>query len=288
MTCTLTDLVARVEALPPLKANATRLIDVISNPSSTLNEIVETIRYDQAITAQVLRLCNSAYYGLSRQVGSLDDAIRFLGTSKVMQLVMAAHTRGLLGKQQEGYGIRPGGLWEHSVGVALATQYISQRLGYDQSGMLFTAGLLHDVGKVILNEYVAEEFSQIAQSVMQENTSFLDAERDVLGYTHSEVAQQVALAWKLPEQIAVAMRYHHEPELLNPPNSAVDIIHLADSVCLMSGVGGGSDGLLYRANTQVMERNELTQSDLELIGAETIMELKKVQALFQSTQEQPE
>ena len=288
MICSLNDLIAKVEALPPLQTNATRLIEVISDPGSTLNEIVETIRYDQAITTQVLRLCNSAYYGLSRQVASLDDAIRFLGTSKMMQLVMAAHTRGLLGKPQEGYGIRPGGLWEHSVGVAIATQVIAHRIGHEQAGLLFTAGLLHDVGKIILNEFVAEEFSQIAKVVTENNTSFLDGERSVLGFTHAEVGQCVGEAWELPEAIVKAMRYHHEPELLDPPDPTVDIIHLSDAVCMMCGVGCGNDGLLYRANSHVMERYELTESDLEIIGAETIIELKKVQSLFNSSQEQPE
>jgi putative nucleotidyltransferase with HDIG domain len=288
MTCTLDSLLARVDTLPRLQTNAMRLIEVVSNPDSTLGEIVDTIRYDQSITTQVLRLCNSSYYGLSRQIASIDDAIRFIGTSKVMQMVMAAHTHGLLGKAQEGYGVRPGGLWEHSVGVAIATQVISQHLGHEHCGALFTAGLLHDVGKVVLNEFVADEFSQIAHLVMQNSISFLEAERQVLGFTHPEVAERVAQEWQLPETISRAMRYHHEPELVDPHDEAVDIIHLADAVCLICGVGTGSDGLLYRANSDVMQRYELVESDLEWIGAETVMELKKIQSLFEPTQEQPE
>lgn len=281
-TRTLDEIVEKIDALPPLRDTAMRLISVISDPSSTIGQIVETIRYDQMVTSQVLRLCNSAYFGLARQISSVDDAIRYLGTTKVLQLVMAAHTQGLLGREQAGYGLPPGGLWLHSVGVALSGQIFAQRFGVGQVGLVFTAGLLHDVGKVVLNEYVAEEYGKIAEMVSAGGVSFLDAEREVLGFTHPEIGQRVADLWNLPEAMGKAIRYHHEPEAVEEVDPLLDAVHLADSVCRLVGIGSGYDGLLYRASPEVMARHQVAESDLETVGADTVLELKSVQKLFAS------
>lgn len=277
---TMQDIVAQIEALPRLRDTALRLINVVNDPTSTLDDIVGTIRYDQMVTTQVLRLCNSAYFGLARMISSVDDAIRYLGTTKVLQLVMAAHTQGLLSRSQAGYGLPPGALWMHGVGVALTAQNLARRIDPAPAGVVFTTGLLHDVGKVVLNEYVANEFSEIVTLVDQGAFSFLEAERHVLGFTHPEIGGLVAETWNLPQQIALAIRYHHEPEALADPDPLVDTIHLADSICQLVGVGTGVDALLYRGAPAVMERHGLTAADLEVVGAETVAELKSVQKLF--------
>jgi putative nucleotidyltransferase with HDIG domain len=274
------EIVERVGTLPHLPATIHRLISVVSDPGSSLNQIVETIRYDQILTTEVLRLCNSAYFGLARTVESLDDAVRMLGTVKILQLVMAAHARVILSRPQSGYGLPTGALWLHSVGVALGSQILAKHMRQSQVGLLFTAGLLHDVGKVALNEHVAREYAEIAQRVFSERISFCEAERDVLGFTHPEVGARLAETWNLPESIIRCIRYHHDPEALPDADPFVDAVHLADSVCLVMGVGGGDDGLAYRSSAAVMVRHNMTQSELDLLGADLIAELRSVQALF--------
>ncbi len=175
------EIIARVGDIQPLPGTVVRLISVVNNPQSTVSDIVETIRYDQALTARMLRLCNSAYFGLSREVESLEDAMKYLGTLKLLQLVMAVHTNALLSRRQDGYGLEPGILWKQSVAVALASTLFAERTKPENLGLTFTAGLLHDIGKVLLNEYVAEEFTQIYQLVSQKQISFDQAEREVLG-----------------------------------------------------------------------------------------------------------
>ncbi|MBU0639183.1 MAG: HDOD domain-containing protein [Planctomycetes bacterium] len=270
----------RVATLPRLPDASVRLVEVLNNPNSTIVEIVDTIRYDQAITAEVLRLCNSASMGLSRTVTSLDDAVAYLGTAKVLQLVMAAHTRTMLGRAQEGYGLPPGSLWAHSVAVALTGQTFARRLGLSERGVMFTAGLLHDVGKVVLNEYVASEYAEIARLVFSDGLTFLEAEQQVLGFTHPEIGGRIAERWDLPAPITRAIRYHHEPDELASPDSIVDAIHLADAICLLMGVGLGHDGLMYRACPNAMERHGLTEGDLETIGADVVVELKPIMRVF--------
>ena len=280
-TQTLEQLVERVERLPRLPDTALRLVSILSDPASSIEQIVDTIRYDQAVTAEVLRLCNSAYFGLSQRVNSIDDAVRLLGTAKVLQLVMSAHVQTMLNRPQEGYGLAPGALWEHSVGVALGCREFSRRLGLSELGLSFTLGLLHDVGKVVLNQYVVAEYTEIVRRVTHEELSFLEAEQQVLGFTHPEVGARLAEVWSLPEPIARSIRYHHDPEELATPDPLVDCVHLADTTCLLIGIGGGMvDALSYRAHPAVLERHELGQRDLEVIGADIVTEMKSVRDLF--------
>ena len=274
------DILARVEDIPPLPGTVIRLMNVLNDPASTVNDIVEIVKYDQAVTTQMLRLCNSAYFGLSHQVNSLNDAMRYLGTTKVMQLLMAVHANSLLSKAQPGYGLDPGILWKHSVAVALASTTFAQRVNLANANLAFTAGLLHDIGKVVLNEHVGQEFTEIVRLCAEQKLAFSEAETQVLVFSHAEVGGLLAEAWSLPEPIIRAIRHHLNPSELDPPDPLVDIVCLSDCLCMILGIGLGSDGLRYRADSSILERYNLNETDLELVGAEVMIELKDVEMLF--------
>jgi HD-like signal output (HDOD) protein len=274
------DIVARVGEIKPLPGTVVHLIGVINDPRSTVNDIVETIRYDQALTTRMLRICNSAYFGLTREVHSIEDAMRFLGTFKVLQMVMAVHTSALLNRGQEGYGLEPGVLWKQSVATALACTAFAEHTRPENPSLTFTAGLLHDVGKVVLNEYVADTFAEIVQRVTDQQVCFLQAERDILGFTSTEIGAVLAEKWKLPDSIIRCIRYHRTPGELDPPDVLVDTVYLANVVCMLCGIGLGADGLSYRADSKVMERYHLKESDLEMVGAQMLTDLKRVQLIF--------
>jgi putative nucleotidyltransferase with HDIG domain len=279
------DILRRVSSLPPLPDTALKLMNVINDPRSTVDDIVETIRYDQAVTSQVLRLCNSAYFGLSRRITSLNDAMLCLGVVKVLQLVMSVHSNGLLAREQVGYGLEPGMLWRHSVAAALASPLVAQRMKLSNGSLAFTAGLLHDVGKVVLNEYVAEEFAEIVRRVTEDKLSFTEAEEQVLGFSHQEIGGRIAEAWQLPDPIIRCIRYHHDPSIVDPLDPLVDAIYLANSISLMMGIGLGEDGLCYRADATVMERHNMFERDLEEIGTQMLVDLKRVEQMFTDTHE---
>lgn len=274
------EIVDRVGSLPPLPDTVLKLMNVMADPHSTVDNIVDTIKYDQAVTGEMLRLCNSAYFGLSRKVTSLNDAMVYLGTVKVLHLVMSVHTNSMFAREQKGYGLEPGVLWRHSVAVALASTLVAQRLKLADTNLVFTAGLLHDIGKVVLNEYVADEFVEIIRHVTDDHMSFVEAEHQVLGFSHEEVGAMIAEKWKLPDAIVRCIRFHHEPAKLDPPDILVDTVYLADCLCLLLGIGLGEDGLCYRADPAVMERHELHERDLELIGAQMMTELRRIEELF--------
>lgn len=274
------DIVSQVRSLPPLPDTALKLLSVMNDPRSSVNDIVEAIKYDQAVTSEVLKLCNSAYFGLSRRVTSLNDAMLSLGTIKVLQLVMSIHTNLFLAREQKGYGLEPGILWKHSVAVALTSSLFAQRLRLPDTNLVFTAGLLHDIGKVILNEYVAKDFAEIVRRVTDDHLAFVEAEQQVLGFSHEEVGALIAEQWQLPDPIVRCIRFHHDPGSLDPPDILVDTVYMANCVCLLMGIGLGEDGLFYRADHDVLDRHGLCEHDLEKIGAQMLIELQRVETLF--------
>jgi putative nucleotidyltransferase with HDIG domain len=255
-------------------------MNVLSDPLSSVDDIVEAIRYDQAVTGEVLRLCNSAFFGLSRKVTSLNDALICLGTTKVLQLVMSVHANSMLSKKQIGYGLEPGILWKHSVAVALASSAVADFVKLPNVNLVFTAGLLHDIGKVVLNDFVAEKFAEICRLVAVDRLTFIEAEHRVLGFSHEEIGAKLGESWQLPDPIIRCIRYHHSPGKLSPPEPLVDVVYLGNVVCLLLGIGVGEDGLSTRADERVMERYSLGEQDLETIGIRTMTELQGVEALF--------
>ncbi|MCA9242979.1 MAG: HDOD domain-containing protein [Phycisphaerales bacterium] len=274
--------------LPRLPDSAMRLIAVINDPNSGMNDIIETIRFDQTITAELLRRANAADIGAGRSITTLDDAVRVLGTGRVMRIAMAAQTPTELMKAQEGYGLSPGELWRHSVGVALMAQLLGRKLGVGNQGVLFTAGLLHDVGKTLLNTHMRKEYAHIVKLVADRKTTFLEAEQEALGFSHPEVGARLCEKWGLPDVIVRAIRYHHEPDALTEPDETVDLTHVANVICRVMGVGGGDEGLLVRANADVVSRYGLKESLFESLGAEMVMELKSIQKVFTGTGEAPD
>lgn len=281
MTATAVDLIVqKISALPRLPLTSMRLMQLLSNPDTSVRDVVEVIRFDPAVTAELLKICNSASLGLMHKIESVTDAARLLGTNRIFQLVMAAHTRTLLGNSQNGYGIPTGALWKHSVAVALTSERLARNLARDQVGQAFTAGLLHDIGKIVLNTAVASDYAKIVALVKQGGVSFCEAEKSVLGFTHAEIGARVGERWDLPERIVRAIRYHHEPEFCEPHDLIVDLIHIADVVCLQVGIGGGDDAMYYRIDGSAMERQGLKLSVLEAIGAEVVVELKSIEKAF--------
>ncbi|HRX83785.1 MAG TPA: HDOD domain-containing protein [Phycisphaerae bacterium] len=269
-------LLDRIDALPPLPATSVRLINVIGDPSASVTDIVEVIKYDQALTSEVLRLCNSAYFGLSRQIASLNDAMVCLGTLKLLQLVMSVHANAMLTLPQEGYGLEAGMLWRQSVATALAAADFAKRVRYQNVNLAFTAGLLHDIGKIVLSRHVAEEFTAILAQVNEKKCTFVEAEREVLGFDHTQVGGLVAERWKLPEAIVRCIKYQYEPQRLNPPDALVDVVYLGNCVCLMMGIALGTDGLTYRADDAVAARYKLAEPDLEAVGMSMFSELERI------------
>jgi putative nucleotidyltransferase with HDIG domain len=249
--------------LPAFPATVHKVTSLINNPDSSLSELVEVIRLDQAITANILRMCNSAYFGLRHKVDNVHDAIMYMGKQNVVRAVMAAGASRFF-KDTPGYEAEAKELWEHAVGAALMSQILAKKILKREDPQLFTAALLHDIGKIILGEFVSEKYHEIKNRMSVRSCSFLEAEEEVLGMNHAGIGGVITAAWNFPQDVQQAIAYHHRPDLHPVTASPMTwLIHLADQACLMMGIGYGADGLSYHGLDEAMSRFGFTHKDFE-------------------------
>ena len=265
---TMDELKERVHDIPPLQKIAVRVLQMSRDPSTAPRDFVEVIKYDAGITAKVLSVCNSAFYGLPRHVTSLQEAMVYLGIGSLVNFVLAGCLADYCRDPNEGYGLDSGELWRHSVGCAIAAQKIAERCLGDKSSTAFTAGLLHDFGKMVLNTFVAEDFQAILCLVEKYGMTFLDAEQKVVGWTHAECGAQIAEAWSLPPELICAIRHHHNPLASEDHRKLVAAVHIGDILCLSFGIGVGVDGLAYQLQPGVVEMLNIRPKDLYDLSVE--------------------
>lgn len=241
----LNDIVDRVDKLPALPHITYRVLTLTSDPKTTITGLADTISKDQVMTAKVLRMANSAYYGYARRIFSINDALIILGFSTVRSLVLAASVHNIMDQELPGYILPKGDLWNHSMSTALLARLLAKKAGFEISDKAFTAGLLHDIGKIILNTFMKKKFAEVLGAVNTGDVPFSEAEQKIMGFDHALVGAMVAEKWNLPEELVEAIAKHHKPleSKLNP--KLTSLIHIADAASMTMGIGLGGDGLLY-------------------------------------------
>ncbi|MCX8118308.1 MAG: HDOD domain-containing protein [Desulfobacterota bacterium] len=252
-----------IERLPPFPAVVFRALQLLEDPRTSAQDLVDVLHLDPAITANVLRLCNSAYFGLKKKVHSLKEAIILVGFQPLLEIILSQQSIGLLKKPCQGYDLGQVDLWKHSVACALLTRIISKRLDWQMTYVPFTAALLHDIGKMILGQFFQGHFMEIKRLVHEEGFSFTEAEREVLGIDHAELGGKVAEYWKFPGIMISAIRFHHTPAQSFGDSEMVELIRLCDMIALMTGIGVGADGLAYRGDDGLLRRHHLRSREVE-------------------------
>ena len=233
-----------VDDLPPMPTVIIKIQQLLSDPNSNTGQIAELIETDQAIAVKVLKLANSAFYGLSGKVTSIQHAAVILGYKTLGELITIVGFSGLMGKKLVGYGYNSDELWKHSLAAALASKIIAEKIQPEATSEMLTAGLIHDIGKIILDPYVFEKKKDFQTLLNHEDLTFLEAEKQILGFDHAEIASEVCKNWKLPDLLAAGIKYHHSPSLSNS-NKLAFILHLADYIAVLCGAGYDSDDVLY-------------------------------------------
>jgi putative nucleotidyltransferase with HDIG domain len=232
---------ARASHLVPAPHVLPQLIPLLNDPQANTSKIVDLISYDASLTGNVLRLCNSAYYARGTPIDSVLQAVTRLGSREVYRIVVAVTGEASLSTRTKGYSIESTGLWTHSVATALLAQVIAEDLGED-GDVAFTAGLLHDMGKIILSaplENVSTEFAAETATI----PSVVPAERKLLGCDHAQVGGRLMERWKLPDKMAVAVVYHHDPAVPNQHQRLTACVCLANALSYFMGHGFGHHAL---------------------------------------------
>ncbi|MBT8359028.1 MAG: HDOD domain-containing protein [Desulfobacterales bacterium] len=278
------NIIAKVEAFPSLPAGTTKLLSLLDDSNAAVAEIEEILRMDPGLTANVLKLSNSAYFGFPSEIGSVHKAIVLLGAKRLIQLVMASCVNSVMNKAVPGYDLSPGEMWRHSIAVSVAAEGLIQELNATKADEIFTAALLHDVGKLVLGEFVKDDIKKI-EKIASKDVSFEVAEQIALGTDHAEIGAQILKSWGLPSQIVNAVRWHHNPDATDESSTLVDIVHVANVLCLMIGIGVGREGLQYRPSPEVTERLGIKSVHLEKVASHTLGWVSDLTDIYETNQE---
>jgi putative nucleotidyltransferase with HDIG domain len=259
------ELVAQVKNLPPVSHAALKLVGLLDQAAVSNEDVVQVLKFDSVLTAKLLRACNSPYYGFDEPVSSVEQAVLILGHQQILHIVLSIAFGGAMSTALPGYSAESKDLWAHSLTTAMAADRIARtNTAMDiEPSVAFTAGLLHDIGKLALNHVLtAEVQEQIRSRISTGSVSRIEAEKAVIGTDHGEVGAYLLETWRLPEEIVEATANHHRPTL-KPKLRLSAPIHVANIVAHMIGSTTGWEGLAERPDDNAATALELTPDKIE-------------------------
>lgn len=263
--------------LPTMPQIATIVMQKVGDPNTTAKDLHETISQDQAMAARILKIANSPFYGCARHISRLTDAIMVMGFNAIRSLVMTSALSDFL----KAYGLIERLLWEHSVGCASLSRKIAKVLRFTNAEGAFLSGLLHDVGKVVLNLRVPDKMREIVQEVYYNSgTTFEEVEREMLGFDHAQVGQLLAQKWRFTKEMEEAIRCHHHPEHAKvlPPLSY--IVHLANGFCHKLEIGPTRNPDMDLSALSSAKALKLDRNTIDTLFEETSEELQASKDFF--------
>ncbi len=273
------DYINSVRFLPPAPRVVPELMKLLKQSDVDSSKVVKLISFDPALTANVLRICNSAYFGAATPTSDLQEAVTRLGFQQVYQLVAAAMGARMLGAAQPGYGLDEGELWKHSVAVAVTAQVMARKLS-DDDNMVFTAALLHDIGKIILSQALESIYPKLVRETEINQQSLLETERKLLGAQHAEVGARLLERWRFPPSIVSAVWFHHTPKGAGKSQRLASYIYVADMIAHFMGHGYGHLAFALRGRSDALTVLGITSESIPQFMMEAFDEMHKVEALF--------
>jgi len=273
-------LIKEIKNLRPIPAVVNSLLEVVDNPNASMKDITKIIQYDPAITAEILRTANSAYFGLKHPAETIQEAATMVGTDRLVDLVMLKVSAQVTKGNQKGYDLHEGALWKYSVSSALIAKQVADQLDLPNKNSIFTTSLLKDIGKTVLDKFVQDGFEKIYNLVVNENFSFMEAEKQIIGVNHAELGGMIAKMWKFSPKMVGIIRNHHLTSETMVRDKDLAVVYLSDCICMMMGMGVGADGLAYRFHRQAMEHIGISAEDTLKIIAEFTCRMEEVEALL--------
>lgn len=231
------EIIAQAKEVPIVSETARKLMTLLNQPDSHREDLIKTLRCDNVLTAKLLRICNSALTGMKNPVGSIDQAVLLLGDNTIYRMVCALGFGGTLGGGSAAYAVEANGLWSHSLSTGMGAEYLCEfeSVGNYPASTAFTAGLLHDIGKLILNQFLTPQTRTEIRAIMTEkNCSRLDAERQVFGADHAEIGACLLQKWAVPEVVVEAVANHHGP-VVDPEIQLSAVVYLSNVATYLNG-----------------------------------------------------
>jgi putative nucleotidyltransferase with HDIG domain len=279
---TANELVAKVKNLPPISQAALQLVNLLDEPAVSNEDVVQVLKYDNVLTAKLLRACNSPYFGLEDPVSSVDQAVLILGHHQILHIVLTLAFGGAMAVPLVGYAVESNELWRHSLTTATAAEYVVSNgieINVDPH-VAFTVGLLHDIGKLVLGQVLTpENQTNIRALIADKKNSRWEAEKLVLGTDHAEVGGALLQAWNLPPEIIEGVANHHQP-VVDPKPTLSAVAHFANCIAHRLGAAPGLEAYAVFVDLNVAEAFSLTPARIEGITEEVKAACERVDQLM--------
>ncbi len=260
-----------IKSLPTLPAVAQKVSKMAENDDTSATQLGKVISTDQALSGRVLRLVNSSFYGFPGRISSISNAIVLLGFDVVKSLIISVSVFEMMEK-----GII--GLWEHSLGCAVASRTIAKRIKDCDPEEASVAGLLHDIGKVVVSIQLSDSYEDIKETISSKKVIFYEAEKQVLEFTHEDIGGWLAESWNLPDRLIEPVACHHQPLRAQKAKTPTAVVHLANFLTRAMGFGSGGDPWLPPLNKKAFDRLGFSMKDMESIIAEIGDEFESMEA----------
>jgi len=250
--------IARLKTLPTLPRLLQSVVSALEDPDIDLEDVGALVEVDPSLTSQILRLANSAFYGAQGTIARVTQALVMLGAAVTRSLVLST---GVLDIRK----VPLRGFWEHSIGCAVAAGAISKATGRGSPEEVTAAGLLHDLGKVVLYKELPDVFEYIVDHAEAEHRRFRDVERELLGINHGEVAGWLVQKWRFPTHLAEPIMYHHSPARARDAKDEAAIVHVANTLVRGLGYGSGGDSRIPEIESKAWARLKLNATGLDRV-----------------------
>jgi len=269
-------LVASTPELAAMPATSARLLELLEEPDAPVDDLVSVIEKDPGLTANLLKLCNSAYYGLRREVGSVREALVRMGNRTVVTLAFAASMGRVLQAPMTGYRLPRGRLWRHSLAVGLlAARLMPGEVDGAARNRVFTAGVVHDLGKLLLDRPLRESLEQIPDNL--DYTGLVLTERDLIGFDHAQAGAALADSWNFPSDLVSVIAGHHMPA---PSGSTTSVVLVADFIVSERGFDGGAPDVKEGQLELALEAANLDHGEALEVSDQAMRDLDGLLALL--------
>jgi len=222
------DIARAIQRVKPIPQIALKMTRMINEANYNMTKVAAEIKQDQILTAKVIRLCNSSFIGLNRRIDSIDRALVIIGEKLLLQLLLTASLELFLTDSVQGYSLCKGGLFQHALGTAIVSGELAEFTGKSSPEIAYTAGLLHDIGIIVLDQFIASVHPFFYRRTQIDGVELCEVESEKLGTTHPQVGELLAKNWSLPNNLADVIRYHHYPEKAQVDPELTHLVYLAD------------------------------------------------------------
>ncbi len=275
----LDDYISAAHHLVPAPQVLPQILPLLNHPDVDASKVVDLIAYNQSLTGNVLRVCNSAYFSRGTPIDNLQHAVTRIGFRQIYDIVVSVISSVTLARPQKGYGVEANELWEHSVATAVAAQLVARDCQADQQ-VVFTAAILHDIGKIVLSLALEEVKDKVSFETEKNNLSPIEIEMKLLGVNHAEVGGRLLERWKLPENLIAAVRHHHKPSAATGNERMAACVYLGDFIAYFMGHGYGKHALDLKARDETLKILNLSSEQIPQYMNESFEKLKRVKNLY--------